>query len=372
MPIIRTITGFISVKDFSKFNELLENMLAVKTSLKGAGYEIQTVRITTDILETSNANLLENVTLHFLQENNNINIYHLGVIEDAEFLESTQDKIIKCFMQNKKAFVAVNLGERNENRKLALLAAGMCKKIAAQNPFECRRFAVYAGVVESTPFYPASKVFNNSMGISIGMQCADLAVAAAGNAHKDLNVFETMLREKLEQEFSNLEKLIPEKVKNAFIGFDTSLAPFPKDEMSIANAIEIILGKPFGASGTLSVCRILTRAMKKNNINKTGLCGLMLPVVEDSVLARRGIENRYTLRDLLLFSAVCATGLDTVPISGKITAEDLADCYNDLAALALKLNKPLSARLFVEPNKLPGDTVKYDWAFACESPVFKI
>jgi uncharacterized protein (UPF0210 family) len=95
-------------------------------------------------------------------------------------------------------------------------------------------------------------------------------------------------------------------------------------------------------------------------------------VVEDNVLARRGIEGLYTLRELLLYSSVCATGLDAVPIAGSASQEDLADCYHDLVTLGAKLHKPLSARFFLEPEKKAGETVKYDWEFACESPVFGV
>ena len=45
-----------------------------------------------------------------------------------------------------------------------------------------------------------------------------------------------------------------------------------------------------------------------------GYCGLMLPVMEDLVLAARAAESppAFTLRDLLTFSSVCGVGLDTV------------------------------------------------------------
>jgi len=374
-PIIRTITGFISVNDFSEFDSLLAKVLLIKADLEKAGYEIQTVRITTDILDQGNLQFLDSADefVKKLEENKDVYIYHLGSLDNPHILtKEVEEKIVNYFLTHKKAFVTINAGNVDNATQLCLSGAKMCKSIASKNPFECRRFALYAGVSETTPFYPASKVFGNSMKIAIGIQCANLAVEEAQNANKDRAVFEQKLRERMEKEFAEVEKLISAKVKNEFIGFDTSLAPFPKDEISIANAIELVLGKPFGSSGTLSVCRLLTRVMKENNIQKTGLCGLMLPVVEDSRLAKRGIEKRYTANDLLLFSAVCATGLDTVPISGETTIEDLADCYFDLTTLALKLNKPLSARFFVEPNKKPGETVKYDWAFACESPVFKI
>jgi len=375
-PIIRTITGFISEKDFSSFDRLLKDILVLKNIFRSSGYEIQTVRITTDILEgNQNIDSLENSEkfLQKLENTNDIFIYHLGSIDNENILDQEKEnELVSFFINHKKSFLTIDAGNKKESYTLCLSGARMCKQIAQKNPFECRRFAVYAGVTTSTPFYPASRVFNNSMKISVGCQCANLAVEEAVNSGKDVTSFEKRLKERMEKEFTDLENLIPFAIKSNFIGFDTSLAPFPSTEHSIANAIELVLGKPFGSSGTLSTCRVLTRVMQENNIKKTGLCGLMLPVVEDNILAKRGIEGCYTWKELLLFSSVCATGLDTVPISGKISIKDLADCYCDLATLAVKLQKPLSARLFIEPNKLPGETIKYDWEFACESPVFKI
>lgn len=374
-PIVRTITGFISVKDFSRVDELLKDISEVKTSLVNAGYEIQTIRITTDILDE--VNNFDDLSEHHeflerLEKEKEVSIYHIGSISSEEKLNSeSEEKLVNFFLNHPKAFMAVNAGDNKESKKLCLQGARICKLIANKSPFECRRFAVFAGVKESTPFYPASRVFENSGKIAIGLQCANLAVEEAENSNKDVTVFEDKLKVRMEEEFGVIEKLIPQNIKDKFIGFDTSLAPFPQDDHSIANAIEIILGKPFGSSGTLSVCRLLTRVIKENNIKKTGLCGLMLPIVEDNILGRRGIEGNYTWKELLLFSSVCATGLDTIPISGQTSTEDLADAYFDLATLAIKLDKPLSARFFIEPNKSAGETVKYDWDYAAESPVFK-
>jgi uncharacterized protein len=375
-PIIRTITGFISVNDFPKFSGLLSVVLNTKDSFIKNGYEVQTIRITTDIIEQKDA--ISSLSkyedfLSSLENNEDVSIYHLGSItEEGLLTPEVSSQLIDFFIKHKKAFLTIDVGSKEVSKALCLSGAEVCKAIASKSPFECRRFAVYAGVISSTPFYPASRVFSNSMKFAIGSQCANLAVEEALKSNKDVSLFEQNLRERMEKEFDVMASIIPSEQMIDFIGFDTSLAPFPKDEISIANAIEIILGKSFGSSGTLSVCRTLTKVMKDNKIQKTGLCGLMLPVIEDNVLAKRGIEGLYTWKELLLFSSVCATGLDTVPISGKTSVEDLADCYQDLATLAVKLEKPLSARLFIEPDKVAGETIKYDWEFACESPIFKV
>jgi uncharacterized protein (UPF0210 family) len=43
-------------------------------------------------------------------------------------------------------------------------------------------------------------------------------------------------------------------------------------------------------------------------------------VLEDAILAQRAAEGTLTIKDLLLYSAVCGTGLDTVPLPGAATA----------------------------------------------------
>src|SRR5256885_3068821 len=73
-----------------------------------------------------------------------------------------------------------------------------------------------------------------------------------------------------------------------------------------------------------------------------GYSGLMLPVLEDPVLARRASEGRFSVRDLLLYSSVCGTGRDVVPLPGDSRADRLAALIADVAALSTKLRKPLS------------------------------
>ena len=58
------------------------------------------------------------------------------------------------------------------------------------------------------------------------------------------------------------------------------------------------------------------------------------------------MERRHVSLDALLsYSAVCGTGLDTIPLPGDITEERLDLIIGDMASLAFKWHKPLSARL---------------------------
>jgi hypothetical protein len=86
----------------------------------------------------------------------------------------------------------------------------------------------------------------------------------------------------------------------------------------------------------------------------------MLPVLEDTVIARRWSEGRLSIDAMLSYSAVCGTGLDTIPLPGDITQEQVVQILGDVASLSVKWHKPLSARLQPAPGKKVGEMTEFD------------
>src|SRR5439155_17289264 len=84
-------------------------------------------------------------------------------------------------------------------------------------------------------------------------------------------------------------------------------------------------------SGTLTAAATITAAVKDVKVKQTGYTGLMLPILEDTRLAQRWSEGHLSIDALLSYSAVCGTGLDTIPLPGDITAEQLALIIGDMA-----------------------------------------
>ena len=80
----------------------------------------------------------------------------------------------------------------------------------------------------------------------------------------------------------------------------------------------------------------------------------------DVVLAQRNAEGAFALRDLLAFSAVCGTGLDTIPLPGDTSVGQVAAVLHEVAALASALSKPLTARLLPLPGLKAGDTTNFE------------
>jgi uncharacterized protein (UPF0210 family) len=165
---------------------------------------------------------------------------------------------------------------------------------------------------------------------------------------------------------------VAKSLRVKFYGIDFSLAPFPDDAHSLGNAVEKMGIPKIGLHGSLAAAAILTEAIDRAKFPHAGFSGFMQPVLEDSVLAKRAAEGILTIKDVLLYSAVCGTGLDTIPLPGNTTAEQLVPLLLDLCALALRLDKPLTARLMPVPGKKAGDETSFDFGFFANSKVMAL
>ena len=123
---------------------------------------------------------------------------------------------------------------------------------------------------------------------------------------------------------------------------------------SIGSALESLGIPSLGLNGSAAAAAFLAGILDEGNWPRAGFNGLMLPVLEDTGLAGRAIEGTLTIRDLLLYSCLCGTGLDTIPLAGETTEEQIAALLLDLAAISVRLSKPLTARLMPIPGKRPA------------------
>jgi len=192
---------------------------------------------------------------------------------------------------------------------------------------------------------------------------------AKGNfdgARKQLNAI-------LRRDLPGIQRLameIEHKTEWNYLGLDASTAPL--QDVSIGAAIEKLTGSPVGSPGTMTAAALITGALKDEPALRVGYNGLMLPVLEDKGLAQRWSEGLLTLDSLLAYSAVCGTGIDTVPLPGDITEDQLSRIMGDVASLAVKWNKPLTARLFPVPGKKAGDRTDFDSPYLVNATIQKL
>lgn len=288
-------------------------------------------------------------------------------------------------------FASARLAGRDGRTDAAAIAAA-ARVIAAlssatPNGFGNLRFAALASVAPGSPFFPASYHSGGDPWLAVGPEAAALAVEAAHEIEDDgvsssfqavaarIQHFEENLKTRIAEHDARIRgalKGIDEAYGVYVAGCDWSLAPHPDPTCSIGAAIERVSGAPFGGPGTLAVIRACTDAIRAAGVVLIGFSGVMLPVLEDAVLAQRNAEGRYGWRDLLAFSAVCGTGLDTVPLPGDTPIEQIEGILAEVAALAGALRKPLTARLMPIPGLRAGDMTAFDFPYFVNTRVMAL
>lgn len=255
-------------------------------------------------------------------------------------------------------------------------AAALIARVSRSVPhgFGNLRLAALANCAPWSPFLPVAYHGGGAARFAVATEAASLAVEACSRAQSAAQA-ESDLRALVQSHATRITetaRALAQELSIGFAGIDFSLAPYPTPERSIAQAIEALTGDRFGARGTLFAAALLARAVQSAEFPKTGFCGLFLPVLEDAVLARRSQERAYTLDHLLLFSAVCGAGLDTVPLPGDTTEDELAAILWDLAALSTRLSKPLTARLMPIPGKRAGDLTEFDFEYFANAAILAV
>lgn len=381
---IRSITYFCNPQyplDEKILQEAGNFLSKAKSAYEAAGYEVQTVRLATvpfpQLLGEENINTLPEFTGRIADVAQQVGIGYVSLGPALPEMPRSYEVIPEAIFVSKNVFFGAIMADRRRGIDLAAIRA--CAEVIVkcstleQNGFANLQFAALANVKSGAPFFPAAYHDSDEPMFAIATESADLAVQAFENA----NSLEEARNALIAQITKHGQAIV--KVANSLLstslrfgGIDFSLAPFPDDAHSLGNAVEKIGVQKIGHHGSLAAAAILTEAVDRADFPHTGFSGFMQPVLEDSVLAKRAAEGTLTIKDALLYSAVCGTGLDTVPLAGNTTAEQIAPLLLDLCALALRLDKPLTARLMPIPGKTAGDATNFDFGFFANSKVMKL
>ena len=379
---IRTITAGVnldSTSDLKTINSAIEFLQTARKKYEDEGYEIQTVRIATQPFSQylngkSRSDALADLKrIDDVLSAKNV-ILSIGPVITADRHDTEFAAWAAQLVQQTKniSFSVTVASERGIHTQAALTAAEAIVSISKASPGGEGNFRFTAAAnCPPGPFFPAA-YHRGPVGFSIGLE-TPLLLKQAFEQAKDIKDAQQKLFTLLESELRPVEKLAVEISRNEhreYFGIDAS--PAPSKDASIGAAIEALTHAPFGASSTLTACAAITEVLKSLEIKICGYSGLMLPVLEDPVLATRAAEGRFTVRELLLYSSVCGTGLDVVPLAGDTSVDELAALIRDVAALSSKLHKPLSARLFLIPGKKAGDRAEFSNPFLTSSVVMKL
>lgn len=369
---IRTITAGVtldSLNDTATFNNTITFLKKARQVYIDNGYEVQTIRISTQNLyrylnqHTYNEALPYLVRLDKIAQKNNISLSIGQILPPDKYKEGIADWTAKLVQitSNINFSLGISSHEIGIHFNSIRASAEIVSAISRSNGGEdCFRFTASANCPPGIPFFPAA--FHEGINsFAVGLESASLITQAfkqdsnPGTARQTLK----LLFEKNLLPIQQIADSISKALHRQYDGIDTS--PAPGLDASIGQAIETYSKQPFGSSATLSTCALITDVLKTLDIKRCGYSGLMLPVIEDKVLAERAKEQKYTVQEILLFSSVSGTGLDVVPLPGNTTKKVIENIMVDVAALSLKYTaKALSVRLFLIPGKKEGDMVDFN------------
>lgn len=379
---IRSITYFLHPR--WPISELLLQKAGVfmrhaQDSFKRAGYDVQSVRLATPpfMVFFPEGNYVEAAArTEVLTHAEGFDYVALGPASAEK--PAAYRAIPEMLANSENLFFSGHL--TTPDGKISLPAARACAEVIHQaaplekNGFANLRFAALANVPPWTPFFPAAYHQGKAPAFGLALEAADLPLLAFPQA-TTLEEARSRLIDDIESNAARLEQTahtLASSYHLDFKGIDFSLAPYPVQDISIGGALEALGLPALGLSGSLAAAAFLMNALDQASFTRTGFNGLMLPLLEDSTLAQRGAEGTLTLTDLLLYSSVCGTGLDTLPIPGDATPAQIQAVLLDIAALSMRLNKPLTARLMPIPGKKAGDDTGFNFEFFANSKVLAL
>lgn len=348
-----------------------------RAEAEAAGYEVQTVRIATRPLLMDMAGADDAAVLRYADglqsccDTNEIGFLSLGPApaDDPAFSLARIALLPRILMGREALNATVQLAtvERGVRDEAALPTALAMRELGGRSSGDANfRFAALACCEPGGPFFPQAFHLAPEWVVTVGMQTAGTLTQALEAQKGDeqpslrLSIVTETIRQTLEATARPVVELTSRVTAGAgftFGGID--LSPAPMGGESIADAIEAVGLGAFGEPGTLAVASAFTAGIKSTTLPVCGYCGLMLPVLEDATIGERCAEGDISVTSLLAYSAVCGTGLDTVPISHETEPERVAALLLDVASLAVRLRKPLSARLFLVPDGSAGDMTNF-------------
>jgi uncharacterized protein len=383
-PKVRTITAFIELDPAhyeSKIADTLSVLKRMKSAYEQAGFTVETLRITTQPFPEYTRNLSDERALEFFRKYDQLadkDGFDAAIgpaigpgatrPDDAREAHLLARVIASTKILEGTIVIAADDGIR---WNAIQSAAEVIHDLAENSPNSLGnfRFAAAAMVPANAPFYPVSYQMDRDHTFAVGLESANV-ISAAMASTRDPRQAQRAIEDSLGKWARQIETIGKRAAQDTgwkYTGID--LSPAPLKDVSIGGAIENFTGEPLGSNGTLAAVAIITGALKNIRVTRTGYSGLMLPVLEDSVIARRWNEGRLSLNSLLLYSSVCATGLDVIPMPGDASEAEIASILKDVASLAYKWHKPLAARLLPVKGKTAGEQTDFQDPFLVNAKI---
>ncbi len=319
--IIRSICYFTKNPNQS----IVERLDVLKQLLESRNYLVQTTRVCSTSDEISALNSLQGSSMN-----------SIGTV-DLRWLESN----MRQFLDNKNLACNVELSKEEINLK----TVAPLQEIIKENAAKTFSFTYVFNNPNSSPYYPSANY--EQEGFAIGLQSTDLAENA----------------EALTDWFENMKTVWNEvcetmKDETDFLGIDSSIAPLYEGESSLVNIVRRF-NSSYTNSFTTDFYTKITKFIKNGNPKPIGLCGIMMPCLEDFELAEEYEKGEFSIERNIYVSLHSGLGIDTYPIGVDEDPERIVEILKLIQALSNKYNKPLSARFVSDGKAKVGEKTNF-------------
>lgn len=201
----------------------------------------------------------------------------------------------------------------------------------------------------SSPYFPSANYAQN--GFSIGLQPTDLSTNCVS----------------LESWFQNMATSWQEidalfSTDSDFLGIDSSTAPLLGDTGSLIGFMRR-LEVDFSSAVITPFFLNITDFIQNHNPKPVGLCGLMIPCLEDSHLAFEYEKGNFSIERNIFLSLHCGLGIDVYPIGIDENKKKILQTLQLIQGLSNKYQKPLSARFVSDGKAKIGDKTHFQNEF---------
>lgn len=283
------------------------------------------------------------------------------------------DTLLQIINRHPSAFINLIVAKEKEISFQGILhASKFIQKVSklSSTGYDNFRVGVSCNCQPNSPFFPFTYQ-EGQPGFSIALELTGIFIRIIKNLKcNDLQAIRKVIIKEIAPHLKIVEQVgcdIEKETSMKYYGTDISLAPFPGEDNSVAQLIEMLGVESFGGNGTLFITSYLTDILrtliKETNLTGIGFNGVMFSLLEDSGVNKRNNSRRISIYSLLAYCSVCGCGIDMVPIPGDTFDEEIASLILDVAGLSCALDKPLGVRLLPVPLKRENELSDYNYDF---------
>lgn len=368
---IRSVTYTINLDEIENpdyLKNVEDNIKVISNKYKNKDIRIRTIRFNVVAFDKFNAadktTLMRKIELLSLfSEKIGVRWFNIAF----NLVEQTKPNIdLVCetsfliLKEYKNSFVNLIVAKDYINNYAVIKASELIKEVSflCSSGIDNFRLGVSLNPKQNTPFFPFSySSENNSFSIAVE------------STKKIVNI----IKAKFNHDYLDLSNRIIEGIKNDLLliegmsrdissccnikynGQDISLSPYPEENISVIEILNLLGVDNFGSNGTQFITSYLTSILKQAisllDITAVGFNGVMYSLLEDKLMCKAHDSGNFTSDSIILYSTVCGCGLDMVPLPGDVLTEEIASMILDVATTSIKLNKPLGVRVLPIDNK---------------------